>query len=207
MRALIFLATAAAALLLNDAASAQTAADRDAYLAQCRRDLIAAYPNARAQADAICASQWDEAVAAGPMAAALLAWAPATGGAFSPAAVDPRSLRGLEVSVNRSPAPGVTIRWFRNGEPIPFRLEDALRVRGAELTAIGCMSFGASEGQRVYRVAAPGKAPFALTISYRSAALASQSSDYAAVADYGGRAPTLAALRRDGADWSADCPT
>jgi len=206
MRALVIGMTATVSLWAGGAAWAQTAADGDAYIAQCRGEFSAAYPNARAQADSICTAQWEEVAAAGPMAGALLAWAPAPGGAFNPSAADARSLRGLEVSVNRPTAPGVTISWFRNGEPIPFRLEDALRVRGAELTPIGCLSFGASEGHRVYRVAAAGKAAFALTISYRSAAVASQSSDFSAIADYSGRTPTLAALRRDGNDWSPACP-
>ncbi|MBI5446908.1 MAG: hypothetical protein HY900_37545 [Deltaproteobacteria bacterium] len=106
----------------------------------------------------------------------------------------------------RTPARSATISWYKNGEPIPFDVQEALKVRGAELAMIGCLAFGSGEGGRVYRVDAPEKAPFALSISFRNAAVASQSSSYSATADYSGHLPTLAALRRDGGDWSATCP-
>ena len=204
------LITLAAALLASaGAACAQPATPaaqpQAAYTAQCQRDFIAQYPNARAQAASICASQWEQVVAAGPMADALLAAAPAAGAGFDAAAARGavQGLRGYQTNV--APA-RVTISWFRNGEPIPFRLEDALRVRGANVAMIGCMRMGFGEGSSVYRVAAPGKAPFTLTISSREAAVASQSSDFAADAAYAGAAPTLAQLRRDGMDWTPTCP-
>jgi hypothetical protein len=207
MRKLVLAVVVMSALVGDGLALAQTgASDQAAYVTQCRRDLIATYPNARAQAESICASQWGQVVAAAPMAGALLAWAPAAGAAFDAFVVRPRGIPGVDAVVNRPPSPGVTLHWSRNGEPIPFRLEDALRVRGAALTMIGCMSYGAGEGQRVYRVSAPGKGPFALSVAFREAALASQSSDFSATADYGGRMPTLASLQRDGNDWAAQCP-
>jgi hypothetical protein len=101
---------------------------------------------------------------------------------------------------------GATLRWFKDGEPIPFNLEEALRVRGVALTMIGCLAFGAAEDTRVYRAAVTGKAPFALTIARREAAVASQSSDFSAVADFSGRMPTLAQLKRDGSEWTPACP-
>ena len=71
---------------------------------------------------------------------------------------------------------------------------------------IGCFSFGAAEGGRTYRVAAPGRAPFAVAINFREAAVASQSSSFGATADFSSRVPTLASLKRDGNDWTASCP-
>lgn len=200
-----------AAILTAGAAVAQTpiVEPQAAYLVRCKRDTIASFPAARAQADAICNSKWEQVVAAAPIAETVLALAPAPGGRFDPAAVPARAagMRGFNVSANRPPSPaGVAISWFRDGEPIPFDLEDALRVRGATLATIGCMQFGVGEGTRVYRVTAVGKTPFALTVAFRNAAVASQSSDYSATTDFSGRMPTLAALQRDGNDWTPTCP-
>jgi len=205
-----WIAVSAAALsLVSTLAVAQLplVENQAAYVARCKRETIAAYP--RANADSICVSKWDQVVASGPMADAILALAPAPGAAFAPAGVraPAAALRGMTIAATRPPIPpGVTISWFRNGEPIPFNLEDALRVRGATLATIGCMQFGAGEGSSVYRVTVPGKAPFALTIARREAAVASQSSNYGATTDFSGRMPTLAGLRRDGNDWMAACP-
>lgn len=181
---------------------------QSAYMERCRRETIARYPNARAQADGICQSQWEQVVVAGPIADALLAVAPAPGATFDPTSARTRlnALRGFDVATARAPAPTATISWFRDGEPIPFNLEDALRGRGATLSMIACLSFGSSEGTRVYRIEAPGKAPFALTVAFRNAAVASQSSNYSATADFSARLPTLAALARDGSGWTATCP-
>jgi hypothetical protein len=71
---------------------------------------------------------------------------------------------------------------------------------------IACQSYGSSEGTHVYGVSAPGKAPFALTIAFMNAAVASQSSSFTATADFSGRMPSLAALRRAGGDWTPTCP-
>lgn len=212
-------------------AAAQTGAnaaalreDQAAYLARCQRETVAQWPRAAAQAEAICRSKWDQITATGPLAEAMLGLAPAPGATFNPAGVPAqmasvrwrtRAAKGmaasgrlgeLDVNVTRTPAPGVHFEWFKNGEPIPFDLEGALAVRGATLALIGCQSYGAAEGSRVYRVSAPGKAPFALSINFRSAAVASQSSSYAAAADFSARLPSLATLRRDGSEWAAACP-
>lgn len=181
---------------------------QDAYLARCRRETIAQYPNARAQADSICNSHWEQITAAGPIADAILAVAPAAGGAFDGAGAQARigAMRGLQLTVNRAPSPGVTISWSRAGVPVPFDLEGALHARGATVAMIGCEWFGNSENTRVYRIDAQGKAPFALTIYLLNAAVANQSSSYMATAAYGGRLPTLAALNRGGSEYQATCP-
>lgn len=189
-------------------ANAAQTEDEAAYMARCRRETLAAYPGAAAQVDSICASTWEQVIAAGPMADVILAVAPAPGGAFNTADARTRaaSLRGYETVVGGSAPAALLIQWFRNGEPIPFNLEDALRVRGATVAMIGCQSFGAGEGSRLYRIDAAGKAPFALTVSFRNAAVASQSSDFAASADYSGRIPTLADINRREQAFEATCP-
>lgn len=204
--------------------SAAAAEDQAAYTARCKRELIAQYPNAKAQADSICKSNWDQIVISGPMADAMIALAPAAGAPFDAAAVrtqgpsvkwnaKPRKgfttsgqLSDIDVNVLKKPAVGVQFDWFKDGEPIPFRLEDSLTVRGVELKMIGCLAFGASESTHVFRVTPAGKAPFALTIYERGAAVASQSSTFSATTDFSGRFPTLATLKKDGNDWTATCP-
>lgn len=206
--ALAALTAATAALAQPPAAPATgAAAAQAAYIAQCRRETLAQYPRANAQS--ICDSKWQQVTASFPMADAILRLAPATGAQYNAADVRMVSqvmLRGYSVTAATAPARGISINWSRAGEPIPFDLEGALRARGATLTMIACLSFGSSEGSRVYRVAATGKAPFALTIAFRNADVASQSSDYTATTDYSGRMPTVASLHRDGNDWAASCP-
>jgi hypothetical protein len=195
-----------------------------AYMARCRSETIARYPNARPQADAICQSNWTQIVTAGPMADAVLLVVPQPGATFDPAQARARltmvrwaaraqqgtvasgKLNDVDVGVTRMPALGLTFSWFKDGDTIPFNLEEALRVRGTVLTMIACLAFGSSEDTRIYRVAASGKSPFALTIARREAAVASQSSDFSAATDFSGRMPTLAALRRDGSEWTPNCP-
>jgi hypothetical protein len=203
--------------------SARLVEDQAAYLARCRSETVARYPNAAPQANSICQSIWSEIVASGPMADAILTAMPRQGVTFDPAAVrgalpsirwaaTPAQgsiasgrLGDIDVSVTRVPAPGLKFMWFKEGEPIPFNLEEALRVRGVSLTMIGCLAFGSAEGTRVYRAVTAGKSAFVLTIAARSAAVASQSSDFSATVDPSGRMPSLASLRADGSDWQASC--
>jgi hypothetical protein len=198
--------------------------EQAAYVTRCRNETIARFPNARAQADTICQSNWSQIMAAGPLADAILVVAPAQGMAFNPVTVrtalasvqwSARPEQGsvvsgrlgdLDVVVTRMPTPGVTLRWFKNGEPIPFNLDEAFRVRGAGLTMIACLAFSSAEDTRVFRVTASGKSPFVLTIARREAAVASQSSDFSASTDFSGTMPSLAVLRRDGSQWQQACP-
>jgi hypothetical protein len=207
----------------SQASAAGLVEDRAAYLARCRQETLAQIPGAKAQVDSICSSKWDMVVETGPMAEAMLAFAPATGTKFDPEGARAQTsavkwgarkkdyvafgkLGDVVVGVVRKPALGVTFSWFKDGTPIPFDLEGALRVRGVTLSMVGCLSYGAGEGSRVYRAIAADKAQFALTVAAREAALASQSSDYSATADFSGTTPTLAALKRDGSEWTARCP-
>jgi hypothetical protein len=183
------------------ASAAALVEDKAAYLARCRQETLAQIPGAMAaQLDSICSSKWDMILETGPMADAMLALVPDTGATFDPD--DARALAAsvkwgakqknyvafgrlgeVAVGVARKPVLGVTFSWFKEGTPIPFDLEGALRVRGVALAMVGCLSFGSAEGSHVYRATAAGKAPFALTVAAREAALASQSSDYSATAD------------------------
>lgn len=194
-----------------------------AYHARCVREMIAQSPGARVQADSICKSRWGQIVAAGPMADAILSITPAPGTPFDPSAVKGRlaavkwapsarqgtiasgQMGDIEVAVGRAPAPSIVFNWFRAGDTIPFDLQGALGVRGASLSMIACQYFGSGEGTRIYRVAGPGKAPFALRVAILEAAVASQSSTFTAAADFSAAMPTLAALRKDGSEWTPSC--
>jgi len=215
---------AAAAAQAKGSAGVALVENKAAYVARCRNETIARDPAVRAQAESICQSNWTQVVAAGAMADAILTVGPRQGVAFDLAAVRaaPTSVRwsanpdqgtvisgrlgDVDVAVTRKPALGVTFRWFKNGETIPFNLEEALRVRGAALNLIACQAFGAAEDTRVYRVVASGKSPFVLTIGRREAAVATQSSDFSASSDFSGSVPSLAVLRRDGSEWHPTCP-
>lgn len=199
---------AAGALFGIPALAAPLVEGQDAFMARCRAETLAAYPSARAQVGAICGSKWDQVVAAGPLADTVIDVAPPRGTAFDARAARTRAqaLRGFVVSQAAAPAQGLALSWSRPGEPIPFELEDALRARGVKLAMIGCQSYGVAEGMRVYSAEAPGKAPFALTVAFRSAALASQSSSHVTTLDFSPRRPTLASLRSDGSEWAPTCP-
>jgi hypothetical protein len=218
-------------LVMNAGAMAQPTSgaraleDQAAFLTRCRSETKARYPSAGPQADSICQSIWSEVVSAGPIADAIVTAAPREGVVFDPSAaraalpsigwartptqgsVASGRLDDIDVAVTRIPAPGLTFRWWKEGEPIPFNLEDALRVRGGSLTMIGCLAFGSAEHTRIYRVGVPGKSLFVLTIAARNAAVASQSSDFSVSVDFSGRAPSLASLRQDGSEWLATCPS
>jgi hypothetical protein len=223
MRREMLLTLLVASVMASAASAGAAVEDKAAYLARCRQETLAQYPDVKAQVDSICGSKWDMVVETGPMAEAMLALAPAEGTAFDPDGARGQStsvkwgakqkgqvvsgkLGEVHVGITRKPVLGAAFSWFKEGTPIPFDLEGALRVRGVSLTMIGCLSFGAGESTRVYRASGSGKAPFALTVAAREAALASQSSDYSATADFSGKMPTLAALKSDGSEWAARCP-
>jgi hypothetical protein len=223
MRIVWFLVLALALVTGSQASAAALVEDEAAYLARCRQETLVQIPSAKAQVDSICSSKWDMVVETGPIADAVLAFVPESGATFDPKTAPAQvtavkwgakkkdyvsfgRLGDVAVGVVRKPVLGVTFSWFKQGTPIPFDLEGALRVRGVALSMVGCLSYGIGEGSRVYRATAAGKEPFALTIAAREAALASQSSDYSAIADLSGKTPTLATLKGDGSEWAARCP-
>jgi hypothetical protein len=101
----------------------------------------------------------------------------------------------------------VAYAWGKVGEPIPYDIPEAMRVKGARLTEVACMNLGGGEQSHIYRVDYAGKPTFGLTVYEREAPTASANSSYTATADLKGPAPTLASVKRtpDGADYQARC--
>lgn len=218
-----FAAVCAGLAIMVSAAWAQAPAgeNQGAFMIRCKRETIAKWPDARAQAEDICQSNWALVTASLPIADAIIAAASPVGTAYEPVAAKARvagvrwvarpqkgqlasaPVGGAAFSLNRSSA---VVSWFKTGEPIPYLLDEALKVRGATVTMVACLSYGAAESTTYQRVAAPGKAPFMLMIARREAAVASQTSDLSAEANFLAPAPTLPVLRRQGEDWRPRCP-
>ena len=101
----------------------------------------------------------------------------------------------------------IVYQWAKVGEPIPYDIPEAMRIKGARLSEVACLNLGGGEQTHVYRVDNAGHPTFGLTVSERPAPTASANSSYSVSADLAGPAPTLASVKRqpDGADYQARC--
>lgn len=201
------------------AADPAPAEDEAAFLARCK-----------AEGGYDCGVKWRWAGNAAPMADALLALAPETGGA---AAADMRAglsavqwssategkLGDLDVTL---PASGkLAFRWMKQGAEGHYDLIQALRIRGVVLESLGCPQYpGASMGQEKVMIArAEGRAPFVLTVYHRAAPMSAEYGVYEVDADFSGAVPDSAALAAgrypggggrafavDPTGWTQTCP-
>jgi hypothetical protein len=202
-----------------------------AFVSRCARERLAKY---RGLKDTIAASScqeiWKQAQAAMPAANSLLAVGGGAPGPMTQAAVrtaitgaGPGVVWGGAVGKGM-PASGkhgqwqvqlhgpvlidnVAYAWAKVGEPIPYDVAEAMRIKGARLTEVACLNLGGGEQSHVYRVDYAGRPTFGLTVYGRDAPTASANSSYTATADLKGPAPTLASVKRapDGADYQAKC--
>lgn len=219
-----FSLAAVAAALPAPPAVAQDA--REQFLSRCRDRTLAQNPGAD-WVDAYCAETWPSVTRANPLADALLS--PFAEG--TPAALDPADVRARATTVRWLPArpdaqafegalgpvkavarrePSSTVlelSWSAAGEPVPYEVVEALRLRGARVEPIGCYAFGAGESNTVYRVDADGRVPFAMTVYRREAPTASAWSHLTVTVDAERRLPTLGDLRAAEPDsnWTPDC--
>jgi hypothetical protein len=200
--------------------SAATESQAD-YTARCTREMIAANPQSRQWAAGQCEQNWALVVAAGPMADAILAAVPAPGESVAGAAVRARvtSVRWAgrpegallaqgtlgDVSVQVEAA-ALNFFWDEVGEMIPYDVIGALQGRGAQVAMVGCAQLGTGEFSKVYRVTAPGKAPFQLGVYDRMAPTANANSFYNVNVGLNGRIATIADMRRDGSEVTPTCP-
>lgn len=202
-------ASSTPALTVASAGSAtDPAAAMPAFLAKCRRGYIAREASATRWADQQCQGDWKRIIDTGSAAEALLAVLPAPG--QRPTVADIRSratgvrwaarpasarelvsgqIGGLSVAVEgrgASPA-SIGVSWMQVGAEIPYDVPGALRARGATITEVACEKLGVGEGNRTYAGAAPGKAPFVLTVDQRTAPTGNANSYYSASVSLDGR--------------------
>jgi hypothetical protein len=178
-----------------------------AFKARCRKETLAqSGPAAAKWVDGHCAEQWGRAVAAQPLAEAMLAAVNTGAGPVEalrratpmvrwasrpePGALASGRLGSTSAALSgKGRADSFAISWMQVGALIPFDVAAALEARGARLALTACEKLGAGEGERVWSVTLPGRKPFALTVSQRTAPTANASSSYAADAALDGRAP------------------
>ncbi|WP_313103666.1 hypothetical protein [Brevundimonas sp.] len=219
MRAALFVASLAGlpCLLTTPAAAQET---QDQFMARCTQ-VLAETANMASYAEGACAEQWPKVTRANQMIDAILSvFVAGTPSALDPADVQRRAsmvrwtspaqgrLADLNVETTRTPTTQIIFKWSATGEPVPFDPVEALRVRGASVDPIGCYAFGAGESNSVWRVEAPGHAPFALTVYNREAPTASAMSHITVSADAERNIPTLGDLRaaEPDPDWMQTCP-
>jgi hypothetical protein len=178
-----------------------------AFKARCRKDTLAQNgPNAAKWVDSHCTDMWARAVAAQPLAEAMLA---AVGAGAGPVETLRRATptvrwaarpdQGLLASgrigshaaslSGKGRADSFSVSWSQVGAEIPIDVPAALEARGAKLTRTSCEKLGTGEGERVWSVAVPGRKPFALTVYQRTAPTGDATSSYSAEAALDGRAP------------------
>lgn len=155
-----------------------------------------------------CAEDWKKVVAAGPVVGALFAALPdAAGPPPALAAVRQRlaavrwaarpkgqllasgQLGAYEAAISgKAGRPeAFWVGWQQVGAEIPLDVPAAFAARGASLTLTRCEKLGAGEGERVWLVALPGRAPFMLRVFQRTAPTGNAWSSYAAEVPLDGR--------------------
>lgn len=155
-----------------------------------------------------CAEDWKKVVAAGPVAEALFAALPdAAGPPPALAAVRQRlaavrwasrpkdqllasgQVGGYEAAISgKAGRPeAFWVGWQQVGAEIPLDVPAAFAARGASLTLTRCEKLGAGEGERVWQVALPGRAPFMLRVFQRTAPTGNAWSAYSAEVPLDGR--------------------
>jgi hypothetical protein len=201
------------------------------FVPRCARERMAKYKGLKESiATSSCQEIWKMAQASMPAANGLLAVGGGAPGPMTQAAVrtaitgaGPGVVWGGAVGKGM-PASGkigqwqvqlhgqtlidnVAYAWAKVGQPIPYDVVEAMKIKGAHLTEVACQNLGGGEGTHVYKVDFAGRPTFGLTVYGREAPTASANSSYSATADLKGPAPTLAALKRtpDGADYQAKC--
>jgi hypothetical protein len=177
-----------------------------AFTTRCRKETLARNgPAAAKWVDGHCTDLWGRAVAAQPLAEAMLAAVSA--GAGPPDSVrratpmvrwGSRPEQGLLASGRvgdyavslggKGRADSFSVGWMQVGAEIPIDVPAALEARGATLSLTSCAKIGVGEGERIWSVAMPGIPPFELSVFQRTAPTANANSSYSAQAALDGRA-------------------
>lgn len=193
-----------------------------AFLDACEQERVQREPAAASWARGECQVKWRWAVAAGPMADAILAQSLADGEASRPQAQVPVSgaamPAGVEVSLN---AAGIRFDWQEPGSEGRYNVTGALRSRGVTLQSLGCPQYpGASMGrEKVMLATPPGRKPFVVTVHSRGAPTGFEPGVYEVDTDFSGVVPDMAALQAgrypggggrafavEPTEWATECP-
>lgn len=193
-----------------------------AFLDDCEREWVRREPAAASWARGACQVKWRWAMAAGPMADAILAMSVPDGDAASPQAPVPASGAAMPAGVAASHTPtGVRFDWREQGSEGRYNVTGALRSRGVALQTLGCPRYpGASMGrEKVMLATLPGRQPFVVTVYSRAAPTGFEPGVYEVDADFSGVVPDMPALRAgrypggggrafavDPTGWVAQCP-
>jgi|SRR6478672_10057670 len=134
-------------------ATAQDARDR--FIAECRAATVAEWPDVGERVDGMCAERWPSVARSNPLVDILLS--PFAGDARPPITAEdlrgrtelarwgsatPQGMEGrfgeLEIQIPPDAPLRLVILWAAVGEPVPYEIVDALRLRGASVGLIGC---------------------------------------------------------------------
>lgn len=202
-----------------------------AFLDACEKEWVQREPSAAPWARGQCGVKWRWAMAAGPMAEAILALSLTDGDAVR-TQEDARTLVSTvrwssdgagtlddaEVSLR---ANGISFGWQQPGSEGRFNVIDALRSRGVTLQSLGCPQYPmASMGrEKVMLATFPRRQLFTLTVYSRGAPTGFEPGIYEVDADFSGAVPDMDALRGghypggggrafavDPTGWVTECP-
>nr|WP_067288461.1 hypothetical protein [Marinobacterium profundum] len=169
-----------------------------AFLDTCENEWVQHEPAAAPWARGECQVKWRWAMAAGPMAEAILVMSLAEGDAARSQAqvltLGAAMPAGVAVSRN---AAGMRFDWQELGSEGRYNVTGALRIRGVTLQALGCPQYpGASMGrEKVMQATLPGRRPFVVTVYSRGAPTGFEPGVYEVDADFSGVVPDMAALQ------------
>lgn len=158
------------------------------FKARCRKDTLAeSGQQALKWVDGHCADMWQRGIAAQPLAEALLVAHAAGAGPVDglrralpmvrwSARPDQGELAsgrlsnfGAGLGGASGRADRLILSWRATGAEIPVDLPAALEARGGTLALTSCQKTGVGEGERAWQVTMPGRSPFELFISQRTA--------------------------------------
>ena len=170
------------------------------FKASCRKGYLAEKPARTDWIDDQCNEEWKRVVATQPAAEMLILATPGGPGSAPPVAELRQRLTkvrwqgrpetgSLATGLIGNFAFGIDgksrpetagVNWTEVGAEVPMDMQSAFAARGATLTLMRCEKLGVGEGERSWSVAFPGRPPFELTVSQRTAPTGNAWSFYSA---------------------------
>tara|TARA_R110000787_G_scaffold283764_1_gene396845 strand:- start:1369 stop:2061 length:693 start_codon:yes stop_codon:yes gene_type:complete len=227
MKTLLFF-TVAVLIASAGCAAAQTESfpgvqTETAFLDACEQEWVQREPAAAPWARSECQVKWRWAMAAWPMADAILAMSKVDSDTVGQQALVPISGAAMPSGVGMSlNATGIRFDWQELGSEGRYNVTGALRSRGVTLQSLGCPQYpGASMGREKIMLAAgvPGRKPFVISVYSRAAPTGFEPGVYEIDADFSGYVPDMQALQAgrypggggrafavDPTGWVVECP-